>query len=794
MAFPSSSCSERILVSTRRSPANRPASRARRINATAIPVAAVIAAAAALPADAHPTGSPVVDAVVRMAAAAILVALGSRARRWTWFVLLGGVALLYPRPLALLLVVAGLVVAFVSTMAGQRRKVHGCIVTVIASVLLYRLPDHGDALLTAAAVAAACLPALWSGYRVLPRYRRRVVGGLIEAGLVAFGVVVVLFAVAAAQSRSAFHRGVVEARAGREAAQRGAQDEAVSHLDAAAANFRSGSQTLDAWWARPARLIPALGPQVRAMGAAAGTGRTVTEAAADAASRTDYRKLRAGAGRIDLARLRSFQRPVADLEASLVLANSDLREIDDTWLLAPLASQVDALRDQVGSARRDTDLAGEVLRVAPDLLGASGPRRYALWFSTPSEARELGGYLGSFGELTAVDGRLRLERTGRITDLLPRTEAELAARRFPGEAFLPTRYRAYDVPRFLGNATGTQDFGLAARTFAEVYARSGGNRVDGIIALDPYALAGILRLTGPVAVAGLPAPLTSANAANFLLREQYAAFGDRAQRADFLAEALRATFNRLTARPLPDPQRLAQTLSPLTRQRRLLAWSFRPEAQRVLRRVHLSGETGPRLGGDELSITNANANPNKIDAFLRRRIAAQVRFDPATGQTTSTVTVTMTNTAPAVDLPGGTTSNLFGLPPGTNRTLLTIASPLSLVSAEQDGRPINIETEVDDQVARYGVFVDLPPKATVRVRFGLKGTLRPSNRYRLTFIDQPLVNPDHLDVRVSGPARITGSEVSGPFRLSPVEGDDARYRGVAVGGVGNFTVRFLSQT
>ncbi|MGI8710983.1 MAG: DUF4012 domain-containing protein [Acidimicrobiales bacterium] len=757
--------------------------------------AAAVAAVLALPVDAHPTGSPAVDVIVRGGAAAILVGLGARARRWTWFVLLGGVVALDSRPLTLLVVAASLGVALFSTVSGERRKSHGGIVTVLVSVLLYRLPHHASALTTAGVVAATTVPALWSGYRVLPRHRRRVVEALAEGTAVVVGVIVVLFVVAAAQSRSQLRQGVLHIRAGREAATRGNQDEAVQGLDAGALSFSSGRRTLGAWWAQPARFLPVFGPQARALTKATETAKTVTGAAADAASRTDYRRLRAGPGRINLPRLISYRRPLADLTASLGRADRSLRDIDDTWLIAPLRSQVNALSTQLGAARRDASVARRVLRVAPDLLGASGPRRYALWFTTPAESRELGGYLGSFGELTAVDGRIKLARTGRITDLLPATAAELEARRFPGESKLPARYRYYDVPHFLGNATGTEDLGLAAKTFAEVYRRSGGSPVDGIITLDPYALAAILRLTGPVQVEGVPAPLTAENAANFLFREQYAAFGDRAERADFLAAALRATFDQLTSQPLPEPQQLARTLSPLTSQRRLLVSSFDPKDQAMLEDLHLTGAVPKPDGADWLSVTNANANPNKIDAYLQRRIATRVRYDPTTGHTESEVTVTLTNTAPAADLPGGVTANTVGLPPGTNRTFLSVSSPLSLRSASKGGRAAGVEPEADPRlgVTHYGLFVDVPPKGSVVVRLRLRGDLRPSYRYRLTLVDQPLVNPDHLDLAVSGPVAVDSSDADGPFQLRREPGSGVRYRGVAVGGVGVVTARFLGQ-
>ena len=60
------------------------------------------------------------------------------------------------------------------------------------------------------------------------------------------------------------------------------------------------------------------------------------------------------------------------------------------------------------------------------MLGADGPRTYLLLFTTPSESRGLGGFVGSYAELTADDGQLALGAFGRAQDL---DAAAAAARR-----------------------------------------------------------------------------------------------------------------------------------------------------------------------------------------------------------------------------------------------------------------------------------------------------------------------------------------------------------------------------
>ena len=55
--------------------------------------------------------------------------------------------------------------------------------------------------------------------------------------------------------------------------------------------------------------------------------------------------------------------------------------------------------------------------MAPAMLGADGPRTYLMLFTTPSESRGLGGFVGSYAELQIADGQLTLGEFDRAQDL-----------------------------------------------------------------------------------------------------------------------------------------------------------------------------------------------------------------------------------------------------------------------------------------------------------------------------------------------------------------------------------------
>ena len=201
------------------------------------------------------------------------------------------------------------------------------------------------------------------------------------------------------------------------------------------------------------------------------------------------------------------------------------------------------------------------MKVRP--AGANGTRHYFVAFITPAELRGAGGFIGNYGELTAVDGRVRLTRTGPIRDLV--NAAPPGARRLLGPADYLRRYGGQRPADYFQDLTFSPHFPFDADAIEQLYPQSGGEKLDGVISIDPTGLAALLRFTGPIVVPGLDTPLTSANAADILLRQQYVRFGNNLERKDLLVEASRITFERLTTGSLPAPRQLAKVLGPMVR-------------------------------------------------------------------------------------------------------------------------------------------------------------------------------------------------------------------------------------
>ena len=241
------------------------------------------------------------------------------------------------------------------------------------------------------------------------------------------------------------------------------------------------------------------------------------------------------------------------------------------------------------------DSALAAVRMAPDMLGADGPRRYLLLFTTPSEARGLGGFIGSYAELTADEGRLVLSNSGHTARLDP--EVEAAGARVEAPAEFISRYGEFGYGSESGqvgdaafrNLSMTPHFPWVGEIAASFYEQTTGRHIDGVIAVDPFVIAKLLEYTGPIDLPAYEHQLAADNAVDYLLHDQYVTGADdNTLRREVLADAASATFNAMMAGGLPDPIRLAGDMGPLVEDRRMLFWSSHA------RRAGTSGEPGDR--------------------------------------------------------------------------------------------------------------------------------------------------------------------------------------------------------
>lgn len=723
-------------------------------------------------ADTRPAGWRPADIALSAAFAALVSLAGSYARRWSWLVTAGIAVAAGSGQVAVVCAVAAVIIGFAAVALNARSLGMGAAATGLAAQALLRLPHFLVQGAPTVVAVVAIVPLFVSAYRYAPRRARRtarkaaVVAGALCVALTLLGIGAGLLA------KSHLETGIDSARGGFDGVQNGDRDVAVAALTKSASSFGDASSILGSWWASPVRALPIVGQQLAAVKTMADEGESLANEAAKAAAVIDYDQLRVKGGAIDVSLLRSVQGPITDTAKALDEASRRLSATSVDWLLPPIRDKFDSLNSQIARARPAAAVARDVIAIAPEMLGADTPQHYLVLFGTPAEMRELGGFAGNFAEVTADKGKLTLTRSGRSLELSNPT-GDAGRTLEPGayqEPFAP-----YRVTQFFGNVTASANFPDVANVASQLYPQAGGNPVDGVIYMDPYALASLLDLTGPITVtdtskadvASEPTSkkgknnngskgdtttveLNSKNAAHLLLVDQYVNLPKKNNRVDFLDEATRVTFEKLTTGDLPKPVKVANVMNPMVEQGHLFAHSTHPDVQALFTQLAFDGAVPDRANGDYLSVTQSNENPSKIDAYLQRDITYDATFRPDTGEVTADVKVRLTNSAPGALLPEDVIGNANGLPTGTNHLFLTIYTPLNAKGATINDAPTGVGSIKRFGLSAFTIVVDVPPGGTVDVDLKLAGVITRSRQYQLTVVRQPTVNLDHIEVTLQG--------------------------------------------
>ncbi len=737
-------------------PRSRSGSRRNRVDERQVLAVALIGGAVALTAGAEPTGIVAVDMVVVFASAAVVTWAAASASWWAVATAAGVAAAIALDPIVTAIGGA----AFVTGLwIGIKRRDLGTVRAAVAAVTLNVLlrSELGVVLGLSAAigVATACV-LLVLGIR----RRNRTIRKRVWLGLGAVGVASILamlgFAQGAAAARSELTEGNRLARQGIAALDDGDFADAAAKFRAAAEAFDGADKRLGRPWVLPSRAIPVVAQNRVATVDLAATAASATNEIADALDEVDPEQLRLTDGRLDLVALGAIEQPLRNVEVALADLRGTIDGTDSPWLIDPIQSRVADLDADIDDNEDRLRNAITAVEVAPQMLGADGPRRYFVAFTTPAEARGLGGFMGNYAILTADDGRLRVSRFGRTRDLNGASDPD-PPRTVTGPAEWLKRYGEYGFTNGPGGGTGrtpwsnvtvSPDFPSTAAVIAELFPQSGGREIDGVFAVDPYVLSAFLEFTGPISIEATDLELTSDNVVQFLLKDQYE-IDDNEGRIDLLEQVADVTIDEMLSGTLPDPTELAKRLGPLAAEGRLVGWAADPGEQALFERISMSGKMPALDGGDGVAVVVNNSGGNKLDTYLEREVSYDATVDEASGDVEGTVTITLLNRTPPLDSPDIVVSNSRDDPRGTNRALVSVYTALPITSASLDGEPLSFRsvTEAGWRTATATILV--PPNAESTITIDVRGRLElGEDVYTLSTRPQPLVLPERHDLVV----------------------------------------------
>lgn len=336
------------------------------------------------------------------------------------------------------------------------------------------------------------------------------------------------------------------------------------------------------------------------------------------------------------------------LAAELELLKSD----GFGWLVARNGDLLlEHLRNVEGILERITELSGELGRGAPfagasvsenlfplrlDLFRAQTflasftrwlagpmPRRFAFFFQNQSEMRPSGGFIGSYADLTILNGGLKELTVWDIYD----PDGQLDARVVPPKPLqgITPRWGARDANWFFDfpmSAAKVLEFLNASKIYAER-----GVRFDGALALNINVIRSVLEVAGPIPLPEYNLTITPENFLPEIQREVEAgrdkAAGEPKRILKLLTPLL---FERLGGLDEDAKQQLVQAFRGHFANRDIMLFFRDPELQAYIKSVGVAGdvlEPPKDFRGDYLAVVNANVGGGKTDAVVSQRIAVE---------------------------------------------------------------------------------------------------------------------------------------------------------------------------
>ncbi|MEM7093769.1 MAG: DUF4012 domain-containing protein [Actinomycetota bacterium] len=715
----------------------------RRVELVAVVATVCIAALVAASSGVEPTGTAAWDSILTAAFAAIVVLAAANCPRWVMIVFASVGAATAGLTGWVVLAWLSLIIALTGAFFLYRNRIAGAVVGALTIQVLLRLPAFGFFGLPTLVVAAACLIVLVTGYGYSSRSTRRFVRWSAAGLIGATAMLTLVGGVALLGARADVERGVGAAQRGLEAARAGEPDVVARELERAEAALLAAESRAGGIAAQGLRLVPIAAQHQHAVEVATVHGARIAREAAAAVREADIENITLRAGEVDLEALRAMA-PRLDATAEALTSGSiEISSSQSKWLLPAVSRRIDELLLEVDELLPEAELAAEAAAVVPDLLGASDKRVYFVIFGTPAEAREFGGFLGSWALLEFDQGRISIGDSGRIHEITEVARSNEIPDGVVSDWFLQSA-RPQMWPQ---NLTSSPDFRTIAAASTALFDGAFDDELDGFVYLDAWTIAALLDLSGPVEIPFQEAPLDRETAPKFFFEDQYRI--EELNRTD-LFDGLAGTASEVLRRisddaELPGPEELGRLLGPLARAGRLQMMTFDERENSFLESVRLFREFESDAT-DFVALVHSTGTAAKLDLYLERQLSYSVAVTED-GTATATARVTLRS-----NIPDDAPTLTLGSDGGVNKVLLSLYTPFALSEMRLNGELQGAISGPEFGFWRHLTEVNVPPSGEAMViEYALSGEVDPDAPYSLTVWHQPLVNTDAASVEYRGP-------------------------------------------
>jgi len=444
-------------------------------------------------------------------------------------------------------------------------------------------------------------------------------------------------------------------------------------------------------------------------------------------------------GTVDVQLLQSLIPKLEQVVSHLQSGDAAIRAIPTI----PFVHQIADLKTKaLGESSQAVALATKTLsgvKLLPSFLGADRPKTYFLAMQNNTDQRATGGAVLGYGFVTIDHGKMRFDGGGSINAI----DNPLG---YP-QATLPEALSWYlqHIPlqhSRIANSNWSPDFPTAARGWSSLLRAATGQQIDGVIALDPYAIAAMMgnqRMHIPF----FSFPITKRNLVQVVENQQYTL--PTSEQVEFPRILIQKAWP-IVSNPHPFLATIKSFQTALA-EKHLQIWSADEADQQLLARLKWDGAIHTNQG-DYLYLTDNKLTANKVDYYTR--LSANYRVNiAASGAITSRYQVQMTNQTPP-NLPKNIAgSNRYGV----NNAVLSLYVPGRAIPTEI---PPGLPPHVEGPVKVFSRKVSVVPGSPLQLDFGYRvpRVIFPTSQgrvYQLTIQHQPMVHPVELTVTVTLP-------------------------------------------
>lgn len=340
-------------------------------------------------------------------------------------------------------------------------------------------------------------------------------------------------------------------------------------------------------------------------------------------------------GTVNLPMLKELISTIQDVEPVVTSSIDAIEELPEPHIVK-VKSLMEKFTGPMATAKSTLANINEIAPLLPQMLGDGGTRTYLLMAQQNAELRSTGGLTGSVGTIIVENGKISVgEFSAGGNDYA--AEANLFGEVTAEEDALFTNRMAIRI----SDTNFNPDFPRVAHFAKGLYEAGTGQKVDGVIAIDPVFLQYLLSLAGGVDVAGIN--VNGDNAAALMLHDAYNMLSVE-QTDQFFSGVAGLAFKQIMGN-LGEVgfSNLFQTLGRGIAEHRFLAWMENPEEEELMTLMECSGALKNDPAEPELGVYFADETWSKISWYFSSNTHVDEGVKNGDGTTSYHVTTTMTN-------------------------------------------------------------------------------------------------------------------------------------------------------